>query len=349
MKLYAGPRSNGLMDAALYREWRTNRVIYGFIGVVMLLPWVYQSLLLLQMQQTPVGYYPQMVANLIGSYLQGHYSFIYFDMVMAGILGIAVFWNDWVRGHLNYALEGPLPRRQVLLAKVWYSIPTIVLANLAIVLLLLGIAWIEPVPLALGSMLLRAFFLIGMQIGMAATALAISTAVGSVIFTAIGTMLTAVSPLVLSGLIQRLTWPIVQPGGYYGPNPPHWAQMLTNATSYLSPFSTGYPTTGWSQLLFGTIAIIWAGFAIAMALGWWDRAPRERFSAPFFFPWLWNLYYGFLSLISAFIGGAFLNNLVGWSIWTAAIPLWLTGWFFWRSITIWMGRWAWRWGPKVDG
>lgn len=347
----AGSRSNWLLEAALYREWRTNRVIYGFIGVVMVLPWVYQALLLLQMQQMPPEYHYQMANNLIASYLMGNYSIIYFEMAMAGILGIAVFWNDRVRGHLNYALEGPLPRRQVLLAKVWYSIPTVVFANLAIIAALLLSAWGNQVPIAWGSMGLRAGFLIGMQIGLAATALAIGTAVGSVIFTAIGTLFVATSPLMLSSLVQRLTrpTPIVQPESSYVPNPPHWAVILTNGISNLSPFSSTYPTAGWSMLLFSAIALMWAGLVLWMALGWWARAPWERFGEPFFFPWLWNVYYGFLSLISALVGAALLHNISGWPFGMLAIPFWIIGWFVWRSITLWMGRWAWRWGPGIDG
>ncbi len=351
MKHYAGPPSNWLLDAARYREWRTNRVIYGFTGVVMFLPWLYHLVLLFQIQIYPAvaGYRHQMAGALIGSYLVAHYSLIDFGMVMAGLLGIAVFWNDRIRGHLNYVLEGPVPRRQVLLAKVWYSIPTIVLANLAIIAQLLLIAWGYQVPIAWGAMVLRAGFLICMQIGMVATALAIGTAVGSVIFTAVGTLLAATSPLVLSSLVQRLAgpWPIVLRGGYYVPEAPHWTVILTQGISHLSPFSSGYPTTAWTTLLFSVTALVWAALALWMARGWWDRAPRERFGEPFFFPWLWNLYYGFLSLFSAFVGAAIVQHLTRWSIWSIAIPLWIIGWFVWRGITIWMGRWAWRWGPGV--
>lgn len=313
MNRLTGIRSNWLMDAARYREWRTNRSIYIGIWLALVIPWVLMN----------KGYYPEVPSG-----------WTYPSMILAAILGIAVVWNDRVREHLSYALEGPLSRRQVLVTKIQYVILMVATANLVILVITLlgsGLAGhLLPIEVALPTALLLTLY----EMCVAITALVVGVAIGSLILI-VGTVgLINLFPLVLASFINflALSQPPINPLTAVPMPPPAWALTLANVVSHFSAFVPLYPS-GWSRLAFGLIALVWTGFVIRVALYWWDRIPLERFGTAVFYPWLWNLYYAVFALISDVIvvvttnvQNQFSRTLLLFTIGVLAV----IGWFFWR-------------------
>jgi hypothetical protein len=120
-----------------------------------------------------------------------------------------------------------------------------------------------------------------------------------------------------------------------------WIAQLAFALPNLSPFQpAGFAGWPFSAILaFSAWFVGWTVLVLWLAYGWWERAPFERLRDAVFFPFLWNLYYGFLSLLSTLLLGALLTHGTVFGVAWAAIYLVLlvAGWFFWRFVVIWRG------------
>ena len=102
--------------------------------------------------------------------------------------------------------------------------------------------------------------------------------------------------------------------------------------------------------------LLFFGIAAVMAyagINWWGRAQMERMRDLVVFPFLWNFYYAFISIISGAVGTALVEAYfpvvrpawVGYCLWGV---LSLVGWFVWRGITLRLGRTVLHWGPGVE-
>ncbi len=263
-------------------------------------------------------------------------------MIFAAIFGIALFWNDRTREHLNYALEGPLSRRHILVTKIGYILATFITANLtSLVFQTIQTGWSQGEPFSTTSALRTAFFITTMEISVATTALSVGTLVGSVILITLTVGLANLFPLVLSSIIQYLAIPKGMGILSRIPNPPpEWAMNISGAILHLSPFTNSYPS-GTFRLVFGGTAIVWTILITRFALFWWDRVPIEHFGKPVFFPWVYNLYYGSLALVPALWISGILMARYQWSKTTqlgVVLLLSIMGWLFWRWMAVWVGR-----------
>ena len=291
----------------------------------------------------------EMLRQIILSYINGITSTLRADMAIAALLGVAVMWNDRGRGQLTFALEGPIRRRDVMKAKICYSFLTVTAGNLAIVVLLtLTSVTVGSVGLT-GGILVRFAFLVGWQCSIIATALAVSSAVGSVIFIGIALGIISVVPLLGASLIEMLSWTrisaVPEPGPPTTIVPPHWALVLSNAVLHLSPVAPYYPME-WTQLVFALAAMLWAVLIARWGLKWWEHAPLERFYDPFMFLMLWNFYYAFLAIVTALVVGLLLTSkysLRAWEFVTFALLVAVPAWFVWRWLIILIGRTKLRW------
>ncbi|PSR33050.1 MAG: hypothetical protein C7B46_11655 [Sulfobacillus benefaciens] len=327
-----------------YRELHVNRALYLGAWVLWVFPWLFQ----VTSNMRPFSH--EILREIILGYINGITSTLRTDMAIAALLGIAIMWNDRGRGQLSFALEGPIRRRDVMKAKIWYSFLTVVAGNLAIVLLLL-LASVTVGNMALiDGILVRCAFLILWQWSIVVTALAVSAAVGSVIFIGIALGIMSVLPLLGASLIQMLTWPRISSGPAPGPPttivPPHWTLVLSNAVLHLSPVAPDYPM-GWIQLVFALAAMLWAVLIGRWGLKWWEHAPLERFYDPFMFLMLWNFYYAFLAIVTTVVVGTLVTSKYSLNIWefvVFSLVVAVSSWFMWRWLIILIGRTRSRWG-----
>jgi hypothetical protein len=117
---------------------------------------------------------------------------------------------------------------------------------------------------------------------------------------------------------------------------------------WLSPLDLYSPTS--ARLLYSAYFAAWAAVALWAAFAWWKRAPYERLHAPFYFPRLWNLWYGLLALATGFVLSALIRPFGAsppstvWVVPLLAIP----AWFLWRAIFVRMGRSGLGFGPTAD-
>lgn len=339
-----GSAGFGLSAAARYREVRVNRAFYVLGVLALLLPWAVWLFGFRAAMATPASVLAAMhltVAQLARQNLQGfvHVGTIVApsDLFVAAALGIALFGYDRVAGGLLYALEGPLPRREIFLAKALLGAAAIILVATLGALAVLWAALASGNPDLAGAILLRSLFDAAGQLSLFATALAMGGAMGTV-FSALATITWAGLPALLSGLVSIV---IVRPLAEEVNGrllavlvPTRWATAFGQTLNNLSPFQSGGSGT-WP--LYDVLALIawfvaWAVLMAWLGRSWWARAPFERLHDGVFFPPLWNAYYAFLSLAS----GLFVTTLItqgavkglGWAAIYAA--LFVAGWFFWR-------------------
>jgi len=334
----AGLLFKHLTSGVRYREWRTNRVLYIVVGVILVIPWALEVMM-------NIGPNDQsFLRSMVGGYALETDATLFLGMGLVALFGIGLMWNDRGRGALEPVLDGPVSRRAVLVAKMWFSSKMLVTVYVVISILMLGLAWSFGIDHLMGPILLRSLFLFAMQLGIVWTALAVATAIGSVVFAAMAMAILAVIPLGLGSLIVTLVLYFTRGGAF-----PYWSLVMRNVAMHLSAVAPTYPT-GSSQILFAAAAMVWAVIAATGGLFWWERAPQERFHEPFAFPWLWNLFYGMLAIITALVGGLIitvkLHSGTGFAI--SAGCLAVIGWFFWRWIVLFMGRSPLRWGPGAE-
>jgi len=361
------PSSNGMPDsrdrgallvsrAARYRELRVDRAIYVLGSLALLAPWALWLQGLWSMPQAALAVDHTTLNAFMRLNLQGFAqgsagSTATFDLLVATAMGIALFAYDRFAGGLFYSLEGPLSRREVLVAKVVFGSASILLvATVSTLGTVLTAVLSGNAPLA-GAVLLRCLFDATGQLSLFATALAMGTAM-STVFSVVATATWILLPSLLQSLLSNLFLVpgkqvvTLVPGGqrvpvttvrFAAPWIAHLAQVLPN----LSPFQ---PTGSYGWSLVAALALIawfvaWMVLVLWLAYGWWERAPFERLRDAVFFPFLWNLYYAFLSLLSTLVLGALLTHGTVFGIAWAVIylALFVAGWFFWRFVVIWRG------------
>jgi len=319
--------------AARYREMRANRTIYVLALLALLAPWV------LWLQQLQVAFaFPglpggpsaqeflreQLLTFGEGTPLQT------FDLFVAAALGVALFSHDRGAGGLLFSLEGPLSRREVWLAKLLFGSAILILVRV------LGTAANLAAAAASGNLdlwstlLLNALAGVTGQLMFFATALAMGGAMATA-FVLLATLLWMGLPGLLQGL-GMILWPAA---------PLHpWILALANFSPFqpfqASMFGGGSAVIRIAWFLVWTAAMVWLGAR------WWDRAAYERLNDGFFFPFLWNLYYAFLSLVSGLIVTTVITRGqilgLGWAAIYAAF--FVAGWFFWRWGVTLRGRWG---------
>jgi hypothetical protein len=334
--------------AARYRELHVNRTVYLLAAVALLGPWV---LWLFQLEAD--FYAPRFELAAIG----GLHRLLFFSLqsftgggalggftaVAAAAFGVALFGYDRSIGGLRYTLETPLRRRDVLAAKALFGGALIVLCLAFAVAGTLAAAALSGNLALAGPIALRGLVAAAGQLSLFATALALGSAVGTV-FTCLGVAFWAGLPLLLPGLVSILFAPAptatapLAAGG--------WAVSLARALpslSALQPAGAAWPPVDVIALTAWFVA--WTAGMLWQGSGWWLRAPFERLGDGVFFPFLWNLYYAYLSLAS----GLFVTTLItrgtvlglGWALIYAVT--FVAGWFFWRSVVERHGRRAaWR-------
>ena len=87
-----------ILPAVRYREWRINRSWYILAAAMLVAPWFVQLY-----NDFKVGPAHILIIQLMGGY--GNTT-IAASTVIAGGLGLVVFWYDFSQGRLAYVLEG---------------------------------------------------------------------------------------------------------------------------------------------------------------------------------------------------------------------------------------------------
>ncbi len=311
--------------APWYREWRVNRALYALAAVLAILPWI--------LQLAVAGGYPGPIHAVLEDYLGTRSAF---QSAVSGALGMALFWHDWVRGGLGMALEGALSRRQVFLAKLSLAFVTLGASNAVVALILIVGALSSGSPGVVGPIAITALLWLIVHMVALVIALAMSTAMGSLLFVALATGLVGGIPdfvaLGWSGLMS-LIYPFPQP---------LWVGPVFTAIQRFSPYAM-YPDAHWSVLAY-MVANVLAGMGIlALGLRWWDRAPTERFSEAVYFPWLWNLFYALLAFPSSMVATvAVTQGPFSWMTLFWFIAFFVVGWLIWRWLIMTIGRISWQ-------
>jgi len=350
----------GVSPAARFRELRVNRTVYLLGFLLLIAPWALWFEGLQVELQTPawiLNLSHNTVTALIRISLQGFAlgtnNATTFYVAVAGAIGIALFGYDRYAGGLLYSLEGPLRRREVLTAKVLLGAIIILLPVAAGTAGALVFAELSRNPGLAGPIALRGLLDATGELSFFATAMAMGSAMGTV-FSALAMVTWAALPALLQSLVSNL---FLVPGSSVVilnghrvatttlrlPHP--WIAHLAFALPYLSPLQPASPPWPLAAVL-GLVAwfVAWTALVLWLSYGWWERAPFERLRDAVFFPFLWNLYYAFLSLLSTLLLGAWLTHGAVYGVAWAAIylALFVAGWFFWRYIVAWRGSGAGR-------
>lgn len=332
-----------LSRAVRYREFRINRAVYLGTGVLMVLPWIVQ---LANNTWVWNRLTKQVLQSTIFGYVNGALAFSVWDVMLAGFLGVAVWWNDRSRGRLGLTLEGPVTRREALLAKFWMTWGTIAATSLLNGILLVVTVVLSGLNGWAGPVLVKTLLLLTVETVVAAATIAFGAAMGSAIFAAITTAIVGVIPLVAASVVTHFAYPP------WPARPQPWLAALMNALSRLSPFTFDYGTVSLS-VSHSALFLLGSVLLACFALRWWDRAPQERFHDPVFFPALWYAVYAFLAVLSAFVTAALIQPLVfpptreTWQFVAEFAAFAVIEWFMWRAIMRRIGRTALRWGPDA--
>jgi hypothetical protein len=339
--------------AARYRELRVNRGVYVLAILALAAPWALWVMQVIGVLET----LPSMISLTLRSFAQGFDNFANVDLVVSAAFGIALFGYDRAVGGLLYALEGPLKRRDVWLAKAWFGMAAILLVAAAGTAFTLVAAAVSGNLSLAGPILLRSLFDAAGQLELFVTALAMGGVMGTV-FACLATATWAGLPSLLSGFAQTALvreTVVSLPNGvtaiWWVPYVP-WVISLSNALNNLSPFQpNGF--TNWpfvDVLLLIASYLAWAACLVWAAPRWWERAPFERLHDGVFFPALWNFYYAFLSAFSGLVITTLLTRgSIKGIAWTAIYAgTFIAGWFFWRAVVTRRGvKWRWAIGVRM--
>lgn len=334
------------IPALYYREWRVNRGIYLAVVLLTVLPrcWsvLHNSLL-------PRPYAHEFLQSVVFTSATGDGGISApFAIFLAGVLGLALFWNDRIRGGFDAALEGPLSRRALLGCKMEFGLASISAAQVFIFLLLLGtgLAVDHAPPIAL----LAAASLWTLVSG--ACLMIITLALGAVMspgFVALGAVLWLMLPRVAASIInntafsgQRLT----------SAQSVALSKLVTNVRQF-SPLLLNSSPAGGRALWFSLYFAAWAIAAAALALIWWQRAPYERMHDPFYFRWIWNLLYALLAILTGLLVAVLTYKLSsgfqeGFAIVWRSVVFAIPAWFGWRELWVRFGRSGIGWGPMSE-
>lgn len=330
--------------AVLYREWRANRSIYGIAFLAILAPYLLSFMANTLSQNAYAGY--------VGNYIVGQFSIITF--VVAGILGIAVMWHDRMGDHLADVLEGPVSRRQFIGAKIRGSAITLTASGVMMALGVSALCFAIGRPQEIGVVLLRDFWLTSGALAIAMTSLAMASAMGSLLFAAAGTAVWPLLPILAGSVYLSMIFHSTYPGHPVSQHALMRSNQIWAMIQHFSPFAPTVPFQHGSIFGYGVeYMAIAAAFGYA-AMTWWYRAESERMRDPMVFPFLWNLYYAALALLTGGMGSVIVIHFYFASS-ASSLPLYvfwsifaLVGWFVWRWAHLWIGRrTTLRWGPGI--
>ncbi len=344
MKAWSGTPSPSSVRAIRYRERRANRALYIGAMILMGLPWAWE---LITTALSPWNSYTVMyLKDIILMFTGNQPNPLYYDIIVAGLLGIGLVWNDRGRGFLDHVLEGPVTRRQIFLTKVLFGICTIVAAFLGI-LIAMGITLISIHKLGLiDAVLERSILATAAGVLVFMIVMSLTSAIGSVVFTAIAAGLASMVPQLTAALY------VLAVGGWTHPITSSQQNVYVLIQQF-SPLPPNYPL-GPFQLIFTAVFAVLSLLLGSLGLRWWSRVAQERFHEPFLFPWLWNLFYASLAIVS----GGILDGVANASLRYSQVSVWIFPavwaglafilWFVWRRIVLWVGKTALRWGPGAE-
>lgn len=320
---WLGMRKDAI-KAVYYREWRVNRALYLIAGLLTILPC---CLSLFANTMAPHRYVREFLTSVVVSSAHGDAGpSATFSIVLAGVLGLLVFWNDRSRGGIDAALEGPMSRRALMVGKLTLGVVTVLTAQVVVFLLLMVTALSVGRANAIGSLAAIMTLTLVASVCLMALTLAFSAAMGSPFFIALATFVWLTLPRVVATVSTNLTYLSTRM------TVAEATAMNTTVTHihWLSPLVAVLPSNG-EALLYACYFALWAGAAVWAALVWWPHAPYEKLHAPLYFPWLWNIFYALLALVMGFVL-ANLGRTLGLGGWTfpgiyahtliIAIPAW---------------------------
>jgi hypothetical protein len=334
--------------AACYREWQVNRSVYVAAVLTLLAPWALWAMTVVNLFDQPQLIGPGATLHSLMEPLLLFSFPLVIDLVGVAALGLVLFGYDRAVGGLRYALQGPLRRRDVWMAKALFGTVMICSVMAAGTVAMLIAAKASGNGALSGRILAHALLETGAQLELFMTALAMSGAMAP-IFAGLATATWAILPAALSGLVQTVLVEAVaaplSPTPAYVPIAP-WVASLSHFLTNCSPFQSAplfWPAQ--DTLWLGAAFFAWAALLIGAAPRWWARAPFERLQEGFFYPALWNVYYAFLAAVSALVVVTLITrgSVQGLS-WAALYgALAVAGWFFWRAVVMW------RIGPRQAG
>lgn len=300
-------------SAALrYRELRVNRTLYLMALVLEIVPWIFHAI------NNPA--YPTMSSG----------SMVYSSVVAAG-LGLGIFWNDRLRGHLSYVLEGPASRQNILRTKIWFSVLTLLASYVVMAISILAASAEATTPYPGGHLLVATLVMMIMASTMAMLALAMGSIMGSVIYAAIATATLGFLPQIAATAVFYLTpQSPVSPGLAI---PAESASWFNSVLTHAAPLGSAAPPGATAVL-----ALLWF-LLLSVALGtwstrWWAKVPTERMGDAFCFPYLWNFFYAFLAALSSLVltATAMQGRPDHWTGVIAFLFFFVLTWFVWRYL-----------------
>jgi hypothetical protein len=323
----------GAMKAVYYREWRMNRALYLLVGLLTILP---SAPVLWSPLTLPHRFIRELLTEFVVSNAHGTGgASVTLGILLAGALGLGVFWNDRRQDGLEAALEGPLSRRALMAGKLFTGFQVIIAAQGLLFLLWMVIAVSVGKGHLIGSLASGAILTLMASGCVFTLTLAWSAVMGSPFFVALTTTLWLLIPRVVATMVVNLTYAARRM------TIPEAAAMNATVTHirWFSPLTGFYPANGQALLYAGYFAL-WAIFGAWAAFSWWDRVPFERLHAPLCFPGLWNAVYALLALVSGFVlanvarswgfGGGTAPELYACTLVLAALLWWLWRWILIR-------------------
>jgi len=324
-----------ILPAVRYREWRINRSWYILAAAMLVAPWFVQLY-----NDFKVGPAHILIIQLIGGY--GNTT-IAASTVIAGGLGLVVFWYDFSQGRLAYVLEGAVERRHVWWTKAVYVSATIIGAYLLTGMAMEG-AWLAVGQSGVSVTIVDAMaYMILVHLVIAATAMMVGSAIGNVIYAAIGvvvmvawpTWLQSVIEMVIGGSAYRLEVGVQNLMAALSP-----ASVIGN---HLDLYVQSTPKVVAFSRFDQWLIVLWFGVWLG-AMGWlgqrlFQKILWERFFDAFYFPVLWNGVYAGLALVTAWVYEAVNgSNLVGVNRLLLLLGIAAPMFFVWRWIVRQIGR-----------
>lgn len=320
------------MKAVYYREWRMNRALYLVAGLLTILP---SAPVLWSPFTVPHRFIRQLLTAFVVSNAHGAGgASVTWGILLAGVLGLGVFWNDRRRDGLEAALEGPLSRRALMAGKLFMGFQIVTAAQGLLFLLWTVIAISVGQARLIGPLASGAILTLMASACVFTLTLAWSAVMGSPFFVALTTTLWLLVPRVVATVVVNLTYAARM-------TMPEAAAMTATVTHirWFSPLVNFYPANGQALLYAGYFAL-WAVAGAWAAFSWWDRVPFERLQAPLCFPGLWNGVYALLALVSGFVfatigriwglGGGTEPGLYARTLALAILLWWLWRWILTR-------------------
>lgn len=272
-----------LIPALAFREFRINRGLYLFSAIAILAPWGYFVL-----------FPPDNLTLSSHMYWHGivqEYTALrvrYFDAMVSGLLGIAVFWHDRVRGHLTIMLEGPVRRRDLLWTKMVFTAATLFMTSGVITIGLMAMVLSHGFPHDVATIAAQSLSLTSINLATTWTTLATTTIVGSAILSVMAFGLWSISPIIIALMIGQRIIPVPQPN--------HWATIISRLSPFPPYISSSPPSWGYTAAFF-----IWSFIIAALGFWWWDLAPWETLDQPFPFAIQWQILYAILAFFSGLV------------------------------------------------